>query len=415
MRADWLAVVVGLTAVGCGGDEPPADTERAVRDSAGVEIVDSVLPPQPGPAYRLSPEPVVRLGAVQGSESEQFHRVRDAARLPDGRMAVLDAGNRNVRIFDPSGRHALSFGRQGEGPGEFSFPYQLEFLPPDILMVWDLQTWRTSWFDLEGNLLREDRGRTKYGPRIPAGWFGEGGAAVPGYGLLLHTHERGEAAEGPNGQVIRPPSVFLLFPRDSSAEAVELESGFPGGQQLFVQEGGHRRPVTIPFGKWSHYAVGGEPTRIWTGDNEAFELRAHDAEGRLVRLVRLQAQARPVTAVALREREQLLRESGKAVGLDPERVETDIRLAREAPLPERMPHYSGLHVAKDGSLWVEAYDHRPDAPVRFHVFDPSGRWSGTVEGPARFEPLEIGSDYVLGKTTDELAVEYVLLFDLLPA
>jgi hypothetical protein len=34
------------------------------------------------------------------------------------------------------------------------------------------------------------------------------------------------------------------------------------------------------------------------------------------------------------------------------------------------------------------------------VFDASGRWLGEVAMPARFIPLEIGADYVLGRSRD---------------
>ena len=46
------------------------------------------------------------------------------------------------------------------------------------------------------------------------------------------------------------------------------------------------------------------------------------------------------------------------------------------------------------------------------VFDPDGRALGFVETPGGFGVFEIGEDYILGSTTDELGVEYVQLREL---
>ena len=40
--------------------------------------------------------------------------------LADGRIVVSNAGSHELRVFDAQGRHLHSFGRQGEGPGEFA-------------------------------------------------------------------------------------------------------------------------------------------------------------------------------------------------------------------------------------------------------------------------------------------------------
>jgi hypothetical protein len=44
-------------------------------------------------------------------------------------------------------------------------------------------------------------------------------------------------------------------------------------------------------------------------------------------------------------------------------------------------------------------------PIKWSVFDAGGRWLGDVTLPPRFTPLEIGADYVLGRSrgTDNVA------------
>ena len=80
---------------------------------------------------------------------------------------------------------------------------------------------------------------------------------------------------------------------------------------------------------------------------------------------------------------------------------------------------------RTGHLWVQFYE-RPDQteggrygfgavpiqPQHFSVFDPSGIWLGDIETPGRFNILDIGADYLLGVTRDEMGVEYILMYGL---
>jgi DNA-binding beta-propeller fold protein YncE len=43
----------------------------------------------------------------------------------DGRVYVADTGNFRVQVFSPSGKHLASFGRFGNGPGQFLWPFDI--------------------------------------------------------------------------------------------------------------------------------------------------------------------------------------------------------------------------------------------------------------------------------------------------
>jgi hypothetical protein len=67
-----------------------------------------------------------------------------------------------------------------------------------------------------------------------------------------------------------------------------------------------------------------------------------------------------------------------------------------------------------GHLWVEEF--KPPGEeipgVIWTVFDPEGRALGFVETPAELEIYEVGEDYILGRTRDELDVEYIQVWPL---
>ncbi len=126
----WM---VSAAALACGdaADGGGTPSEVTVRDSSGVEIVENSIPEEPPLAFVASDAPSLAIGALGGDETQQLHRVQDALRLPDGRIAVLNSGSHEVRIYGADGTLDLAFGRQGDGPSEFTgFPSQLEFLPP---------------------------------------------------------------------------------------------------------------------------------------------------------------------------------------------------------------------------------------------------------------------------------------------
>ncbi len=64
---------------------------------------------------------------LPGAQSVTLPEILTVAELvaSDGRFYVLDSKSYNVNVFSASGRRIRTFGRQGEGPGEFSSPTEL--------------------------------------------------------------------------------------------------------------------------------------------------------------------------------------------------------------------------------------------------------------------------------------------------
>ena len=85
-----------------------------------------------------------------------------------------------------------------------------------------------------------------------------------------------------------------------------------------------------------------------------------------------------------------------------------------AQMAETFPVFSEVMGDAAGYLWVREYDfpgeERP-APL-WTVFDPGGRVLGFVETPPALVIEEIGEDYILGRTRDELGVESIQMWPL---
>ena len=121
-RISLLALPALATSLACQADDAPTEATGLVRDSAGIEIVESATPTWTGEGWTVSAEPSLSIGRTDGDERYLFGYVRGALALRDGRIAVLDQYGAMVRVYTPEGEHIEDWGGEGEGPGSSTFP-----------------------------------------------------------------------------------------------------------------------------------------------------------------------------------------------------------------------------------------------------------------------------------------------------
>ena len=92
-----------------------------------VEIKDDVrhvhnYAPQWGDEPKVALEFVQQIGQEESKyENYMFYGPSDIAMDADGNIYVVDAGNYRVQKFDPNGTYLATFGKKGQGPGEFEY------------------------------------------------------------------------------------------------------------------------------------------------------------------------------------------------------------------------------------------------------------------------------------------------------
>ena len=60
-----------------------------------------------------------------GAPADPIWQAADVEAGPDGRIYVADAKAGRIHVFDSTGARLLSFGRKGQGPGEFDSPHAI--------------------------------------------------------------------------------------------------------------------------------------------------------------------------------------------------------------------------------------------------------------------------------------------------
>lgn len=149
-----LARIVFLFAsvAGCSGQA----TERpiaAVRDSAGIEIVENFG--EPSTVWEIVHPHRVEIGVTVGEAAYQLSGVRAGVRTSDGRIVIADAGSSEVRFFDSEGRFLNSAGKQGGGPGEFEALANIWRIERDSVLAFDSRSARITVLGPDGDYVRD--------------------------------------------------------------------------------------------------------------------------------------------------------------------------------------------------------------------------------------------------------------------
>lgn len=399
-----LCIVTAAAAVlsGCAGDAGGAAGDAAVRDSAGIRIVESgAAAPR---LLTLNPEPLLEIGEMEGAPEYQLHNVQHATRLSDGTIVIANTGSSEVRYYDEAGRHLRSSGRRGGGPGEFESISFMRRLAGDTVLIWDARNRRVTLLGPDGAYIRD------FTPE------GMNGQVMSGVDAAL---EDGTLLARGTGRV---PSASTTSHRDTlhystiRGDSVRELPRYPGAERsLRIQESGGRimsiMISQVAFARTAHTAAGRDG--FYIGASDAYEVHRYDGAGTLRAIIRsAHVPERPVTAdlfqawvdATLERRARSFTESG--LEFDAAAVRKDVEESERAP---SVPLFGDLVADQAGGVWVQDYvmpgaDGRPE---RWTIFAEDGTMRGAIDLPPRFRPMYVDGDTVTGVITDEYDVQYV--------
>lgn len=433
-RCCFVVFAIGVVlAVGAGCDGVPPGTDGnagengvTVRDSAGIEIVENHAPEHPaGTFWSIESEPEIVLGggragvpdgkpgAAAADSAQLIWQVRGLARLEDGRIAVLSMGNHQLFFFEPSGELSMAIGGRGEGPGEFARPQQLQYLPPDTLVVWDHWFSPTSYFDIGGRLLGERAIDLRRLMEAAPGTNAESTQYPLPDGSLVVVAGNEFPSETPAPGFVRgPPSEFIRI--DDSYSTSSLGSW--EGLEVWVPRDQSSAPGFPTLMVESHLASGGDPPSIYISNGDTDEIHQFSLGGDLIRIIRRTKGPVTVTEAAQEAWESAFVAFWSRFGdLEEELGMSTDQFFEGMPLRDAFPPVAGLVVDAEGFLWVREWSaSEVGMPDQWSVFGSAGRWLGVI--PAlpdlmlchRFlGPCWVDREFLLAVRRDELGIERV--------
>lgn len=379
---------------GCGGDagaapDPFADTWLMTGPDTRIGSIDD-------PDYVFGPIISLDLG-------------------PDGLLYTMHWDEGTIRRWTQDGAPAGSVGRKGEGPGEFEQPTDMGFFG-DSLWVWDMDAYRVSYFDLEGEFLgsvspKVDLGGRDENPARPDRPLRDG-TFIGNSPAWSDGIARGTLTESPyvhmdaDGNRLARIWAMPYEPRD--VFAILADDGV-GGSFSFQ-----------PFGDGYSFVVGEDgmlvlERRAWTGEGEAVvSVTKIGLDGDTVFTVAVPYDPVPLAAARFDSAVAARAERWKDNSGPFSATEADVRDAMYRP--SYLPAVRGIWQAGDGTIWLRRYDpvetEDGESMTESWILDAKGAPLARALTPAGLSIRVISGDTVWGIERDELDVQYMVRYRL---
>lgn len=357
----------------------------------------------------------LRIGSVDDPDYA-FGPIVDLVPGPDGLLYTMHWGEGTIRRWYRDGTPAGSIGRKGEGPGEFETPLGMGFFG-DSLWVWDMDAYRVSYFDLDGEFVGSVSPKVELGgmdgsPPRPDRPLRDGTfiGAAPAWSDGI---ARGTLTETPyvhmDADGNRLARIWTLPHEPRDVFAILDEDGFGGSYS------------NQPFGDdvWASTGDSGMlvlERRAWTGTGEP-----------TVKVTKIGLDADTLFTAAIRYDPVPLPseryDSAVAAEMDQWRDGSGTLTADEADIreamyrPEYLPAVRGFMHASDGTIWLRRFDPvesvAGDRMTEWWVLDAEGAPLARALTPLSVPMMVVAGDTVWGIEADELGVQYIVRYRLL--
>ena len=350
-----LAFALALT-TGCAADSPAIAGDLTTT----IDTVDGVIRvTNTGTAPEWQLTSVVSIGpktlAVGDGGPEEFGDVWSAVLGPDNEVFIADRLHAEVRVFGLDGEHRHTFGRHGEGPGEFSSITSLAWVG-DRLLTLDLIGGRIGEFSADGETLGLRQAPGRWGGGVALRFYPVG--ADEAYSVSHVRNDTGltlvyvgQTSAGETGDTLRTRDDFL----DQSITCEYNEGWLSFFENIYS-------PKLI-----QHPGPGGT---MYEAQTDAYRL----AVSRGADTLRIIERTLPAEDVTDEEWESATEEFRAFLAERPG-AECD---PRRPVRPDTRPFIDDMFLASDGRMWVEVMR---TAGNRWEVFDPEGRLLATRAAP----------------------------------
>jgi hypothetical protein len=382
-----------LAVAGCNG--PGRSPASVTRDSAGIAIVESSAPADgTRPRYAVDSAPAVEIRSA-GNAGRGLGTGPIPTELSDGRIVVADPGGSVIHFFGARGQELKSFGRKGQGPGEFESIASIARFAGDSLVAFDILLRRYSVFDDTGAFVRSGLLGAGITMPIPVGGFGDGTLLIRD-GFPLRPSGIAGPALFSGGQTGEQQAPTPLFRAPLNGSPVDSIGAVAGSEVLLEASGGAMSIMPIHFGRTG--VVTARDSVIVSGDGAGFDFAIRHQDGRIVGRFRRPATADPVTSAEL----DALIASQLADLPTGSRADMERRL-RETPHRSTRPLYDRIVISDAGESWIRHFvtSALEDRRSMWSVFSGRGEWLCDVTMPAAFLPHAITRDHLLGTWIDE--------------
>jgi hypothetical protein len=337
-----------------------------------------------------------------GTQDVFFGDVTGLAFGPEGLLFVADAQSHEIMAFDSAGGLRLSFGGEGDGPGELRDPCCINYLNGSL---WVLSRIHRSFVPFSFTSGEAGAGdRLRLGDHFVLRWRPLQAPTENLYALPLR--------KAPDGRAGRE----LARPGETSRQWVELpvpptpDSLGSGPEYHFELPNGRQDYIVYPHPYPPRYILAEAPDgRFARGVTSSYDIGVFALAGEHLWSVK-----RDVRPVPLSPEERIA-----ARELEDERVAWGRRVGvryRPVPPPPTKPPLRAVWFDQDGRLWVRHAEPYDEPCSTIDIYSRTGDLEHVVR-----VPRSIGLNYgatqgnrIAGVVRDELGVEVVVSLAMIP-
>jgi hypothetical protein len=283
------------------------------KEDVQVQVIENKAKPSGSQTLIIKKE--ITIGKLEEGGS-LFGSIAGLGVTADGRIVALDSKEKKVKIFDSAGKILKEFGREGQGPGEWTMPIGLQLVSDREVMVSDAGNRKLVYLDLEGNLIKE----VSYAKKL----------------AMLRIIEK-------DGHYVA--TEMGLEGNSIGYTIAKYDANF---DQLFKIETLLMASVMIlrkinPFGVSYDYCLDSKGNIVY-GRATAYEIKYFNPEGKVFRIVRKEYQPQTITE---KDKEDMLKQIPETPG---------INVKEMVVFPEKFPAFSTFFLDEDNRLYVRTYE-----------------------------------------------------------
>ncbi len=323
-----------------------------------------------------------------------FYRITGGVFVGGGGVVVVSSGTQSVLAFSREGRFERTFGRKGEGPGEFRFLSGLWRFDDSTLMVSDNPKARVTLFNHTLDNPRSVALQSATGVRWPAVVGVAGGSIVAINGQAF---ERGQLGVG----TVRPPYQFLRYSRDGALRDTLI---VVAGREFHVPQDDTARPTrAIPLGVDVLHATSDIGLHLLSTDG-----------GRITRVRQRNREEVFATLPTVRQRITAAdvaryKAAQRADAVTPAQQRA-AALLDEMPFPQHFPTADALLVDGAGAVWARRVATQPSEWSAWDRVSRDGRTQCAARIPTSVRLLDADAERVLGVMTDGDGEESIVVY-----
>ncbi len=306
--------------------------EVEIRTENGMTVIYN--PKEPVSMPGIPSKIILKKDLVIGEDTEKedywFSFLNSLAVDASGNIYTLDPKEVKIRVFDSKGRLLRTFGRIGQGPGEFTGPGRIKVMPSGVLVVYDVLSRRFTYLNLNGEFLK-----TVSANKLPMG-----SVRIDSRGFV-YQYKRGRGYKTVEELVKYDPDLNLVMKFHSFKKT-------------------RKRGVSNPFPKGYYFDLTKDDKLIWILSS-TYDIHVVDPNGKAIK--RIVKDYDPVKITDSDKERFIKRESSK-----------DAPFRFKFEFPEYYPVVTGLVIDEKDRIYTLTSEKDDKVGVYYDVFDPLGRY-----------------------------------------